>query len=283
MIRVSVFRICIIIFLAVFTQDLFSQIDGFNKIRWEREKIAPGLIWKSSHTLLNDSIPQNINILIINLHKRAVSIRYNPDKNIIVSRQAAEAGALAAVNAGFFNIRDGGSTTYIRSGGLIVDTDTAKKWKRNANMTGSVLIDKNGHMKIDRARTNNWYDCHTEYPEVLVTGPLLISGKEKSRLPSTSLVINRHPRSSIGRRGSHKIIIVTLDGRTEQAAGMSLAELTDLMTSLRCSDAVNLDGGGSTTMWISGKPFNGIVNMPCDNKKFDHEGERAVSDIIIIR
>jgi hypothetical protein len=36
-------------------------------------------------------------------------------------------------------------------------------------------------------------------------------------------------------------------------------------------------------MWISGKPFNGIVNMPCDNGKFDHEGERASSDIIVIR
>jgi hypothetical protein len=36
-------------------------------------------------------------------------------------------------------------------------------------------------------------------------------------------------------------------------------------------------------MWVSGKPFNGVVNMPCDNKKFDHEGERKVSDIFIIK
>jgi exopolysaccharide biosynthesis protein len=64
---------------------------------------------------------------------------------------------------------------------------------------------------------------------------------------------------------------------------MTLNELADLMLVLHCKDAVNLDGGGSTTMCISGKPFNGIVNMPCDNKKFDHEGERAVSDIIIIK
>ena len=79
------------------------------------------------------------------------------------------------------------------------------------------------------------------------------------------------------------MVLLTLDGRTDQAKGMTLAELTDLMISLHCKDAVNLDGGGSTTMWISGKPFNGVVNMPCDNKKFDHEGERAVSDIIIIK
>jgi exopolysaccharide biosynthesis protein len=59
--------------------------------------------------------------------------------------------------------------------------------------------------------------------------------------------------------------------------------LADLMVSLRCSDAVNLDGGGSTAMWINGKPYNGIVSMPSDNRRFDHEGERAVSDILIVK
>jgi exopolysaccharide biosynthesis protein len=95
-------------------------------------------------------------------------------------------------------------------------------------------------------------------------------------------VINRHPRTTIGLKNTRKAVLLTLDGRTGEAAGMTLKELAHLMTLLRCHDAVNLDGGGSTTMWIRGKPFNGVVNMPCDNKKFDHEGERAVSDILII-
>lgn len=228
--RASTFRIYLFITLVVFTHGLNAQITGFKKIHWEREKIAPGLIWKSSHTVLNDSIPQNINILIINLHKRDLSLSYNPKKNIIVSKQAEIAGALAAVNAGFFNIRDGGSASYIRTGGLTVDTDTVKKWTRNANMTGSVLIDKNGHVIIDRAKTNSWYNSHPEYPEVLVTGPLLISEKIKTQLPATPLVINKHPRTSIGKRGNHKIILVTLDGRTDQAIGMTLGELTDLIS-----------------------------------------------------
>ncbi|MDO9339867.1 MAG: phosphodiester glycosidase family protein, partial [Bacteroidales bacterium] len=255
--RASTFRIYLFITLVVFTHGLNGQINGFKKIHWEQEKIAPGLIWKSSHTVINDSIPQNINILIINLHKREIFLSYNPKKNLIISKQATEAGALAAVNAGFFNIRNGGSATYIRTGGQIVDTDTVKKWKRNSNMTGSVLVDKNSNVTIEKAETNSWYDNHPEYADVLVTGPLLLTGKGKTKLPETSLVINKHPRTSIGKRGSHTIILVTLDGRTDQAIGMTLGELTDLMISLRCKDAVNLDGGGSTTMWISGKPFNG--------------------------
>jgi len=96
-------------------------------------------------------------------------------------------------------------------------------------------------------------------------------------------VTTKHPRSCVGVINGHKLVLVTLDGRTAEAHGMSLTELADLMKSLKCKDALNLDGGGSTTMWIRDKPFNGVVNMPCDNKKFDHEGERAVSDILIIK
>lgn len=279
----SAYRITLLFILLALFGDLSGQIVNFHNIKWTREKIAPGLIWKSAHTVLNDTIPQNINVLIINTHKRSISLSYNPKKKEVVSRQAAGVGALAAVNAGFFSVRDGYSAAYIKTGGLIVDTDTAKKWTRNPSLTGSVWIDKNGHLFIDHKKTNNWYDNHREYQDVLVTGPLLIAGKEKTQLPATSLVRLKHPRTSIGKKGTHKIVLVTLDGRAKESRGMTVAELADLMLSLRCRDAVNLDGGGSTTMWISGKPFNGIVNMPCDNKKFDHEGERAVSDILVIR
>jgi exopolysaccharide biosynthesis protein len=281
--RITTLRIILLVNLLVLFSSLSGQINGFEEIKWETEKIAPGLTWKSTHTSLYDSVPQNINVLIINTNRRNISLSYDPDKNIPVSRQAEKAGAIAAVNAGFFNIKEGGSVTYIKTGGVIVDTDTAKKWTRNANMTGSVLINKNGHVTLTTAKTNSWYDSHPEYAEVLVTGPLLLSEKTKMQLPSTPLVLNKHPRTAIGKKGVHKIVLITMDGRTDQAKGMTLAELTDLMISLHCKDAVNLDGGGSTTMWINGKPFNGVVNMPCDNKKFDHEGERAVSDILIIR
>ena len=270
------------ILLTVFG-NLSGQIVHFNKIKWEKEKITSGLVWKSSHTILNDSIPQNINILIINIHKRELSLSYNPKENKLVSNQATANGAIAAVNAGFFNIKNGGSATYIKTGGLINDTDTAKKWTKNSNMTGAVLIDKNGHVTIEPAKSNSWYDSHTDYQDVLITGPLLIYEKGKIPLPSTPLAINKHPRTSIGKIGNHKIVLITLDGRTNQAKGVTLTELTDIMISLRCKNAVNLDGGGSTTMYIAGKPFSGIVNMPCDNKKFDHEGERAVSDILVVK
>jgi hypothetical protein len=47
-------KLLLLIILIVVTQPLFSQISGFNKVKWERERIAPGLTWKSTHSFLED-------------------------------------------------------------------------------------------------------------------------------------------------------------------------------------------------------------------------------------
>jgi exopolysaccharide biosynthesis protein len=276
-------RIVILNLLIVLSPILHAQVKGFNKIKWEKEKLAPGLIWKSSHTFIDDTVPQNINILFIDTRKRDVSLVYSKEKNIKTSIQASEAEAIAAINGGFFNVKEGGSVTYIKINGMVVDSDTALKWRRVINMNGSVITDSTGRIQITRAMENSFYDSRKNFRDVLITGPVLLMNKEKVTLPQTSLVINSHPRSCIGSINRNKIILLTLDGRTSQAAGMTLMKLADLMLSLKCRDAVNLDGGGSTTMWINGKPWSGVVNMPCDNKIFDHEGERAVANIITVK
>lgn len=276
-------RLTLSFLILLISLSLHSQVKGFEKIKWEKEKIAPGLVWKTSHTIIDDTIPQNINILIVDTRRRDISILYNPKKNVKTSIQATEAKALAAINAGFFNIKDGGSATYIKVNGQVVDSDTVTKWKRVPNMNGSFIIDGNGKVEIMGAMSNSWYDLRPGYRDALITGPLLVQSGKKALLPQTSLVIARHPRSCIGTKGRNKVILLTLDGRTTQAYGMTLIQLADLMLNLKCTNALNLDGGGSTTMYITGKPFNGVVNMPCDNKKFDHEGERAVSNLVIVK
>lgn len=260
-----------------------AQITGFSKIKWEKERIAPGLKWKSSHTNLNDSLLQNINLLIIKENKRKISLVHSPLENVLTSKLAEAAGATAAINAGFFNVKTGGSVSYLKTKGMITDSDTAKKWQPNANLNGAILIDSTGDLSIAGRMTNSWFDSHTGYVDVLVTGPLLLENRQKNVMPGTSLVTNTHPRSAVGVRGCHKVIFITVDGRDKEAAGMTLYELAELMMLLKCRDAVNLDGGGSTTMWIDGKPFNGVVNMPSDNKIWDHEGERVVANILIVK
>jgi len=254
-----------------------------SRIKWEKERLAPGLVLKSADAVPGDSLPQNLNILVVNTRMRDISVVYNPHKGRrLAGVQAEEEGAIAAVNAGFFNA-SGGSVTYLRTAGTISDSDTAAAWPRNQNLNGALMVSLSGEVSIIRRMTNEWFDNHDEYKDILVTGPILAEEGVASDLPNTSLVTARHPRTAVGKAGRRKVILLTADGRSENAAGLTLHQLAGLMLYLRCSEALNLDGGGSTTMWVKGRPFGGVINMPSDNKRFDHEGARAVSSVVVVR
>jgi Phosphodiester glycosidase len=84
----------------------------------------------------------------------------------------------------------------------------------------------------------------------------------------------RHPRTLIGTHPDGSVWLITVDGRQpELSAGMSLGELRSLASRLGLTQALNLDGGGSTTMWVQGQ----IVNSPSDAA-----GPRKVSDALLV-
>ena len=84
----------------------------------------------------------------------------------------------------------------------------------------------------------------------------------------------RHPRTAVAKLKDGKFLMITVDGRQPGVSvGMSLQELAEYLLSLDAIDAMNLDGGGSTTMFLDGK----VVNSPSDK-----EGERKVSDAIVV-
>jgi len=98
-----------------------------------------------------------------------------------------------------------------------------------------------------------------------------ITAWDAERLSGPNFINMRHPRTVIGldRRGDIWLIVV--DGRQPSSAGMAFSDLQRLADRLQLTDALNLDGGGSTTMVVQGK----VVNRPSDAK-----GPRAVSDAI---
>ena len=82
----------------------------------------------------------------------------------------------------------------------------------------------------------------------------------------------RHPRTAIG-YNDKEVIFVVADGRAAGwSRGMTFHELGELMIRMKCTDAINLDGGGSSTMWIRGK----VRNRVSDGK------ERAVSNAVVV-
>ncbi len=82
----------------------------------------------------------------------------------------------------------------------------------------------------------------------------------------------RHPRTAVGFNG-RKLYLLVVDGRQPgYSAGMTLPELSQAMVDLGCTDAMNLDGGGSTTLWARGA----VINRPSDGR------ERPVADGLLV-
>jgi hypothetical protein len=119
-----------------------------------------------------------------------------------------------------------------------------------------------------------------ESMEFLVGGtPLLLREGEiirdfgPEKVPE-NFVNQRHPRTAVGIRADGTWVFVVVDGRRPTiSVGMTLSELAQLMKSLGCKDALNLDGGGSSTLYLYGQ----VVNIPSDLA-----GERPVSDAILV-
>lgn len=96
----------------------------------------------------------------------------------------------------------------------------------------------------------------------------------------------RHPRTAVALTEQNKLLLVTVDGRADLAAGMTAKELTSFINQyFKSQHALNVDGGGSTTMYIrdSNLSVTDVVNYPCDNKKFDHYGQRSVRTFILVK
>ena len=107
-------------------------------------------------------------------------------------------------------------------------------------------------------------------------GPLLVHNGSAERgsasAGTNSAALPRHPRTAIG-FSSRYLFLVEVDGRQKELSiGMTFPELAELMKSLGCTEAMNLDGGGSSTFWLNGK----VMNSPSDKH------ERALANAVII-
>jgi hypothetical protein len=111
------------------------------------------------------------------------------------------------------------------------------------------------------------------FPELVTEGRTVTcaSPTASSCFSDRSDMRARNPRTAMGlTRDRRTFILVTVDGRSSVSAGMYGTELARLMELLGAWQAFNLDGGGSTTMWLRGR---GVLNVPSDAS-----GERAVAN-----
>jgi exopolysaccharide biosynthesis protein len=105
---------------------------------------------------------------------------------------------------------------------------------------------------------------------------LLVGGRDVLGLQTVRRAFGdaRHPRTAVGwNADASRLMFVVVDGRQQHSDGMSLSELVTLFRRLGATEAINLDGGGSTALVIRGQ----LVNRPSDAA-----GERAVGNALAI-
>ncbi|MFY3791588.1 S-layer homology domain-containing protein [Ureibacillus sp. MALMAid1270] len=137
------------------------------------------------------------------------------------------------------------------------------------------MIEIGSTIELDLEIDDKWMNA--EY--ILAGGPLLVkNGKPNISMPTTtSFVKGRNPRTAVAIDASGtRVFLVTVDGRQSHSNGTSLTDLASYLISLGATSAINLDGGGSTTMVVRepGYLYPSLVNKPSDGV------ERRVSTIL---
>jgi hypothetical protein len=246
---------------------------------WQTTPVAPGIVWRKKVYSQLAGGRQTINTLDVDASVPSVSIRPHGGDGCIRPSRAAEAeGAVAAINAGFFDTTPGTCPPLdlLKIEGELVSTN---------HLTGaaqrSVGVDPGGRPIIA------WVEARSDWPEAwsaVGSYPSLVTDGHIAVEPDkdTDFFDGRHPRSALGITPSGHLLFVTVDGRTAAGRGMTLGQLAQHLLDLGATQGVNLDGGGSTAMWIEGQSLNGIVSYPSDNGAADHLGERAVSDVLLV-
>ena len=225
--------------------------------------------------------------------KRLHSFVVQPDGLARLSVSAKENGALFGVNAGYWDVRINKPSTFLKLGGeqISVTADFEKE-----RVDGLVCIGKKG-IVIDACKAGEEAAYAAKYDNILASGPVLIDeNKSVDHEAYTNGMVDtaggkpvgafytytqRHPRTAIGTDKKGNIYLIVVDGRSKgNAEGVTIAELTKVCEWLGLRDAINLDGGASSSMWSAEE---GTVSYPCRNKKFDHAGERKVSSVWLVK
>ncbi len=133
--------------------------------------------------------------------------------------------------------------------------------------------------------TYKFADGWDRYAHVLTGGPRLLEKGQivvKNSLYSEDFggdVFGRNARTAVGLSRNNEIILVVIEGRTfrprrSKRRGATYQELAQLMQDLGAVEAIGLDGGGSSSMYVKGR---GMVSAPSEGS------EQSVSNILLIR
>ncbi|PWS27856.1 hypothetical protein DHW03_09795 [Pedobacter yonginense] len=257
------------------------------KTKWQKTRVAKQVRLYHHHFNQKNLFAANENISFLeikNTGRKAVFALDAEEKELITTSDfGLRDTAIAAINGNFFDVKNGGSVDFVKVNGKVINTNRLDKNGARARHQQAAVVIEGGKLGVKKWDEST--DWETKLPEqnILLNGPLLTFNAVNEVLDTTSFTYLRHPRTCLGIKPNGRVVLLTVDGRHDNSAGMSLHELTKLMSWLGCTTVLNFDGGGSTTLWINGFPDGGVINYPTDNKKWDHEGQRKVANVLLIK
>lgn len=167
-------------------------------------------------------------------------------------------GAQAAINGDFFSYTDY-STSGLAAGG-----GAAWPMSKDGTSEGTVSFDKGTNVTITKPSLVVPFDAKAMWGVVSGHPMIVLDGVAQPNPAGSSLCV-RNPRTAVGLSKDEKTFyMVVVDGRSTVSAGMTCAELGTLLKGLGAWNALNLDGGGSSAMYVSGV---GVVNTPSDGSE----------------
>lgn len=185
------------------------------------------------------------------------------------SVQAANAGAILAINGDYYGAQERGYV--LRNGVLYRASAQSGTDALVIGADGNFRIITEGETSADTLVREGAWQVLTFGPALVKDGQVTVSSSDEVGRAMTS-----NPRTAIGQISEGHYLLVVSDGRTKESTGLSLRQLAELMQSLGAQITYNLDGGGSSTMVFQGR----VVNNPTTNGRSIRE--RSVSDIVYI-
>ena len=278
--------VLLILFLLL-TSVVHGQTDSATVVNadWKIQKISRGVKLKQ-YSFLNTLFNSNQNVTILEVKQRGrrfFDLGYETELLRKTSDFGKAANAVASLNGTFFDIKNGGSVDFIESDDKVINDNRLNKDGGRALHQQAAVLFEDGRISLAKWNGKPGWEHTLDAEDIMVSGPLLLKGGEVEMLDTANTFNKtRHPRTAVAVMKNHKVLLVTVDGRQDNSKGMSLFELTKLLSWLGAREAINLDGGGSTALWVNDRSGGNVVNFPSDNKKWDHEGERKVANVILL-
>ena len=179
----------------------------------------------------------------------------------------ADSGGIFAVSGDYYNARDYG---LIIRNGIIYRTHSSTEIMAVFDDGSMKTYERKGET-ADNLLALGALHTYSFGPALLEDGKPIddFEGRTKEYLRK------EQPRCAAGMIEPYHYVFVVVDGRSEgYSEGMRIEDLSKLMYELGCTQAYNLDGGGSATMVFMGK----LVNLP-----LGYPGERKVADAVVFK